>query len=95
MKILGLEIRAITETKTIYDHVDSTLAEAQIAKGSVSLNVQVSAVAHALHCMHWNEMLPDFRKTIVAMILDDFRAILNPESEPVECVVLTNEGGVG
>ena len=41
-------------------------------------------VYHAIHCMHWNEMLPDYRQTIVAMILDDFRTILNPDSENLD-----------
>lgn len=30
------------------------------------------------HCVHWNEMTEDFRTKLVAMILDDFRSILNP-----------------
>ena len=42
-----------------------------------------------LHCMYWNEMTDPFRKTITAMILDDFRDILNPESEPVETIEIT------
>jgi hypothetical protein len=32
------------------------------------------------HCTNWSEMLPDFRATLAAMILDDFRDILNPQS---------------
>lgn len=30
------------------------------------------------HCIHWSAMLPEFRQTLVAMVLDDFRSILNP-----------------
>lgn len=33
----------------------------------------------SIHCVHWRDMLPDFRQTVVAMVLDDFRSILNPE----------------
>lgn len=33
----------------------------------------------AAHCLNWNEMLPDYRNMLVAMLLDDFRTILNPE----------------
>ncbi len=36
-------------------------------------------IYHSIHCMNWNEMLQDFRQMIVAMILDDFRTVLNPE----------------
>lgn len=35
-------------------------------------------VYNAIHCISWNEMLPDYRQMIVAMILDDFRSVLNP-----------------
>jgi len=35
-------------------------------------------VYYALHCMNWNEMLPDYRQMIVAMVLDDFRSVLCP-----------------
>lgn len=31
------------------------------------------------HCIHWNEMLPDFRATLCAMILDDFREVLTAD----------------
>ncbi len=33
-------------------------------------------VYQAIHCVRWNEMLPDFRTMIVAMVLDDFREVL-------------------
>jgi len=32
---------------------------------------------HAAHCISWNEMLPDYRQCLVAMILDDFRTVLS------------------
>lgn len=35
-------------------------------------------VYNAIHCVNWNEMLPDYRQLIVAMVLDDFRSVLNP-----------------
>lgn len=36
-------------------------------------------IYRSIHCMKWSEMLPDFRQQIMAMILDDFRVILNPQ----------------
>lgn len=30
----------------------------------------------ACHCLNYDEMLPDFRQNLIAMVLDDFRAIL-------------------
>jgi hypothetical protein len=38
-------------------------------------------VYNPLHCMRWNEMLPDFRATICAMILDDFRSVLTANTD--------------
>ncbi len=35
-------------------------------------------IYNSIHCMHWNEMTPDYRHMIMAMVLDDFRNILNP-----------------
>lgn len=33
------------------------------------------------HCVHWSEMLPEYRQALVAMVLDDFSSILNPEKD--------------
>jgi hypothetical protein len=35
------------------------------------------------HCIDWSEMLPEFREVMVAMVLDDFKAVLNPEKEVI------------
>jgi hypothetical protein len=36
-------------------------------------------VYSSIHCMDWNEMTPEYRQIITAMILDDFRPVLNPK----------------
>lgn len=36
------------------------------------------SIYQATHCMGWNEMTPEYRQLITAMILNDFRSILNP-----------------
>lgn len=28
------------------------------------------------HCVHWRDMTEDFRQTLIAMVLDDFRSVL-------------------
>jgi hypothetical protein len=33
----------------------------------------------SIHCMRWNEMLPEFKSKVIAFIFDDFRKILNSE----------------
>ena len=35
-------------------------------------------IYNSIHCLHWSKMLPDFRTYIIAMLLDDFRTVLNP-----------------
>lgn len=33
------------------------------------------------HCINWSEMLPEHRQVLIAMILDDFKPVLNPDVE--------------
>lgn len=42
----------------------------------------------SLHCIHWNDMEEDYRKNIIAMIFDDFRAVLNPEE--INAIIINN-----
>lgn len=35
-------------------------------------------VYRAIHCVHWRDMETEYRQLITAMVLDDFRSILNP-----------------
>jgi hypothetical protein len=46
----------------------------------VCINAQRMAVYQSQHCVHWNNMLPDFRATLCAMVLDDFRHVLTAET---------------
>ena len=41
-------------------------------------------VYSANHCISWNEMAPDYRELLIAMILDDFRELLDPNSTIIE-----------
>lgn len=36
-------------------------------------------VYSTMHCVKWADMLPDYRQQVMAMILDDFRLVLNPD----------------
>lgn len=31
------------------------------------------------HCVHWAAMTPEFRQTLICLVLDDFRSILDPK----------------
>ena len=43
-------------------------------------------VYQAIHCVNWNEMLPEFRKKIVAMIMDDFRPVFGIEESELQVI---------
>lgn len=36
------------------------------------------------HCIDWSDMTVEFRQALTAMIFDDFRTILNPQTKTVE-----------
>lgn len=46
-------------------------------------NIRISKermqIYSAAHCMNWNSMLPEYSKMLMAMVLDDFRDVLNPK----------------
>ena len=44
-------------------------------------------IYQAAHCINWNEMMPDYREMLIAMILDDFRTVLNYQEASHEVVV--------
>lgn len=44
----------------------------------IVISAERRKVYRAVHCVYWSEMLPEYRTMVVAMILDDFRSILNP-----------------
>jgi len=36
-------------------------------------------IYNSIHCMKWAEMTPEYRQQVMAMVLDDFRSVLNPQ----------------
>ena len=50
----------------------------------IVIPVERQRVYDAIHCVHWNEMTEEYRKMIVAMVLDDFRDVLNFNKEEWE-----------
>lgn len=55
--------------------IDQCVKVAQIV-----IPVERYRIYHAAHCISWNNMLPDFRQQLIAMVLDDFRSVLNPQA---------------
>lgn len=49
----------------------------------VCISAERMKVYSTQHCVYWKEMMPDFRQMLVAMILDDFRRVLNPSDVSV------------
>lgn len=57
----------------------------------VVISAERYAIYSAIHCMNWNEMEPDYRQVIVAMLMDDFRSVLCDEDEsPYTDITVTN-----
>ncbi len=52
--------------------------------GNVFISEERMSIYQSLHCMNWSEMMEDYRKMIVAMILDDFRHILHFQEAKAE-----------
>lgn len=52
-----------------------------ISVGQVHVLSERMDIYRAAHCISWNEMTDEFRTTLIAMVLDDFRNILNPQHE--------------
>ena len=121
MKAFGLELRKTDTVDDLYKSVNNILATAGVPNGSVTQQVQMETVAHALrkmldtggyfdvctidkcmkvaqihiskercdvyhaiHCVHWRDMTADYRQTIIAMVLDDFRDVLNMQKTDLE-----------
>jgi hypothetical protein len=51
--------------------IDSCIDVAQIHVPKERYSVYRTA-----HCINWNDMTPDYRQILIAMVLDDFRSIL-------------------
>jgi hypothetical protein len=46
----------------------------------IHIPVERMRIYQTAHCMPWNEMTPEYRQSLTAMVLDDFRAVLMHES---------------
>ena len=49
----------------------------------VCISAERMKVYQTQHCVYWSQMTNDFRQMLVAMILDDFRCVLNPSDVSV------------
>lgn len=54
----------------------------------IVIPIERKRIYDAIHCMHWSEMMDDYRKQIIAMVLDDFRTVLNPDEEVQEAQIV-------
>ena len=52
--------------------------------GQISISKDRYDIYRAAHCLHWSDMLPDYRQMLVAMVLDDFRPVLSPEGYDIK-----------
>ena len=47
----------------------------------INISNERMSMYSSIHCMGWNEMTPEYKQAVVAMVLDDFREVLNYEEE--------------
>ena|ERR1700749_2454565 len=45
----------------------------------ITISADRILIYKSIDCMQWGAMTPEYRKVIVAMVLDDFREVLNPK----------------
>lgn len=37
------------------------------------------AIYHTAHCIHWGDMTLDYKEQLIAMVMDDFRTLFEPQ----------------
>ncbi len=47
----------------------------------VAISKERLCIYQSIHCMHWNEMMSEYRQRIIAFVLDDFRAVFIAQSQ--------------
>lgn len=45
----------------------------------VHISSERMQIYNAAHCVSWSEMTEEYRTSLMAMVFDDFRTVLNPE----------------
>ena len=56
---------------------------------NVHISSERNQIYRAAHCISWSDMTPEYRDSIIAMVLDDFRDVL--VIQDVESINLENE----
>ena len=57
-------------------HFDVCTIKSLSAMCQISIPRERILVYESIHCISWSEMLPEFRQTVIALVLDDFRGVL-------------------
>lgn len=70
---------ALQKMIKVQNYFDVCTIDACIKIGQVHISSERRDIYHSQHCISWNEMTDEFRTLLVAMVLDDFRNILNPQ----------------
>lgn len=61
-------------------HFSVCIVEACANMCQVMISKDRKDLYNSIHCLHWHEMTEDFRNLVTAMVLDDFREVLNVQS---------------
>lgn len=79
-KVMGVSAaaHAINKMLKVDRYFDITTIQQCSKVCSIVVSAERMEVYRTMHCVHWNEMLPEFRQALIAMVLDDFRSVFNP-----------------
>ena len=72
---------ALQKMIKVQNYFDVCTIDSCIKIGQIHISSERRDIYHSQHCINWNEMTDEFRTTLIAMVLDDFRNILNPQDD--------------
>lgn len=88
----GVQIEAIAHSLQkmldVNRHFDVCTIRTCAEIADIVISKERMDIYSSIHCMNWNQMLPDFRKRIVAMVMDDFRSVFVDKADDIQEVTI-------
>ena len=79
--VVRLSVSQSLQTMFQKQYFDICAVKACADTAQMHIEKQREDFYRSLHCVSWGEMLPETKSLLVAMVLDDFRDVLNPAKE--------------
>ena len=68
---------AIQKMLNVESYFDVTTIRNCSQVANIIIQEERMHVYRTIHCIYWSQMTPEFRTRVIAMVLDDFRTVLN------------------